>query len=134
MATPVGSIRVSDARGDELWFRCTYGAPADVLPMLEQFLVWVESGVLRDNVEQSAGWLVVLGAYSLENLLRAAGLPRRADLFWPNDEQSEHGWKVGAIEPAARADRWAVYQYHVDLSGRSLTVMHRNDSGGWEAL
>jgi len=56
-------IKITDSFGQELWFyRHSDGYPDGTLPTLQKFLDWVKAGKIRDNVEQAAGWLILIGA------------------------------------------------------------------------
>ena len=73
---------------DKLWFyRHHDGYPSVTLPSLNKFLSWIKEGKIRNNVNQAAGWLILLGAEEYGN----------KGSF---DENSD--WKVGAYEPHYR--------------------------------
>ena len=92
---------------DEVWFyRHSDGYPEGATPTLIQFMNLVKSGVLRNNAEQSSGWLVLIGAkeygMSLDNI---------AD------------WKVGAYEPCAPKRHGDIeFLYTLDLEKLTITV------------
>ena len=46
----------------ELWFyRHSDGYPEGTLPTLTEFLDAVKAGLIRNNVSQAAGWLIIIG-------------------------------------------------------------------------
>lgn len=92
---------------DELWFyRHSDGYPEGVKPTLDQFCEWVNKGLIRANVEQSAGWLILLGAKEYGRVYKGEGKYKKktvVELFTPSGEAISSGWKVGAYEPCAPA-------------------------------
>src|SRR5512136_2844499 len=49
-----------------LWFyRHSDGYPTSVIPDLRKFMGWVKDGKIRDNVQQAAGWLIVMGHFDM---------------------------------------------------------------------
>jgi hypothetical protein len=102
-------IIIRDGFGDELWFyRHSDGYPEGTLPTLEKFLDLVKSGKIRDNAEQSAGWIIIIG----------------------HDEYKEYhceypeitDWKVGAYEPCSPIEHRDIeFLYTVDLVKKEIT-------------
>jgi len=102
-------IKDSDS---ELWFyRHSDGYPEGTMPTLNKFLEWVKSGRIRDNVEQSAGWLIIIGANEYGNKNYEPG----------NDRFM--GWKVGAYEPSIPEKHDDIeYLYTIDLVKKEITT------------
>lgn len=72
---------------DTLWFyRHCDGYPEGVKPTLDTFCKWLKDGLIRKDLQQASGWLVILG--HLENKVKDAPIP--------NDP---YGWEVGSYEP-----------------------------------
>ena len=118
-------VVIKDAEANELWFyRHSDGYPEGVTPTLNKFMAWLKAGRIRDNVEQAAGWLIVLGH------LEYSGKPW-SPVGEPDDGKSGLGWKVGAYEPCAcRAPHGDIeYLYTLDLDTKTITCQAR--SGGW---
>src|SRR5690348_10367703 len=44
------------------FYRHSDGYPDGTMPSLKIFIDWVKKGKIRDNVSQSAGWLILIGA------------------------------------------------------------------------
>lgn len=105
---------------NEIWFyRHSDGYPSGVADTLLKFLELVKSGKIRDNAEQSAGWLVILGAveyqrcdpewFSEAGRLKAAGEPSymrvgaevSKALASVTTEGAQKDFKVGAYEPCS---------------------------------
>ena len=97
----------------QLWFyRHCDGYPEGTLPTLKKFLSWVIDRRIRDNVEQSAGWLVMLGAqeYSVGDE--------------PGHDIAISGWKVGAYEPCTPVRHDDIeYLYTIDLQAKTLSYV-----------
>lgn len=112
---------------DELWFyRHSDGYPEGVMPTLGKFLQWVKEGRIRDNVEQSAGWLVLIGAkeYSKELRFRNGEIEQKEkeNLFEPGKADDAMGWKCGAYEPCCPVVHGDIeYLYTVDLRMKTIT-------------
>lgn len=101
-------IKVTDSFGDSLLFyRHSDGYPEGALPTLKTFMSMVKSGQLRNNVEQSAGWLILLGS-------KEDGYAAPYNKYTP--------WKVGAIEPAYCMHDDIEYFYILDLNKLTITV------------
>ena len=92
---------------NEIWFyRHSDGYPEGALPTLKQFMSWV--GVkIRRNVEQAAGWLILIGATEYNNLI---------------PEPFNNEWKVGAYEPSCGQHGDIEYLYTLDLDELTITV------------
>lgn len=109
------SIMITDGH-DSLWFyRHSDGYPESVLPDLAKFLGWVREGKVRNNVQQSAGWLVVMGHQEY------AG-DCDGPLWEPGTGKSFTSWKVGAYEPATGPAGDAAHVYLVNLSDLTVTL------------
>jgi hypothetical protein len=109
-------IIVKDER-QELWFyRHSDGYPEGTMPLLNKFIDYVKAGIIRDNVEQSAGWLVLFGAEEYKD--------QKENPLLPTSEESFGGWKCGSIEPCAcRAQHGDIeYLYTVDLKAKTISV------------
>ena len=95
---------------DEIWFyRHSDGYPDGVKETLNQFLSWVKEGKIRNNAEQAAGWLIILG-----NQEYKVGTEPKA--------KDGYGWKVGAYEPSAPKKHGDIeYLYTVDLEKKQIS-------------
>jgi hypothetical protein len=119
----------------ELWFyRHSDGYPEGTMPTLEKFLAWVKEGKIRDNAQQSAGWLIIIGAeeYKEHQIKRpeksyepltpeqekewAGKIPTR-----PLDDNFS-GWKVGAYEPSHGQYGDIEYLYTIDLVTKTIKI------------
>lgn len=127
MSTRCQVIIKDDYETGELWFyRHSDGYPDGTLPTLYKFLDWVKSGKIRNNAEQSAGWLVILGhwEYNAPGTYLADRYPEEHRLGEPTGkhDQTGMGWKVGAYEPCSPNLHYDIeYLYTVDLAAKTIT-------------
>lgn len=94
-----------------LFYRHSDGYPDGVRDTLSQFLRLVEEGKIRDNAEQAAGWLIIIGHEEY-----AEGRAQYPQVS---------GWKCGAYEPAIGIHGDIEYFYVVDLDAK--TVVYFDD-------
>lgn len=102
------NIVVKDSKGFRehlIFYRHCDGYPEGVLPLLTKFMTWVKEGKLRNNPEQSAGWLIVLGHQEYEIL-----------------PEPSKDWQVGSIEPATQIHSDIEYLYVCDLSLLTIDI------------
>jgi hypothetical protein len=103
------NIKITDDYGGELWFyRHSDGYPDCVMTTLEPLMDKLREGLLRDNVGQFAGWLIVIGNKEYN---KTRGLPTKRGFAT---------WKCGAYEPTTGQHGDIDYLYHIDLSRKSL--------------
>lgn len=96
---------------DKLYFyRHSDGYPEGVAETLNAFMDRLKSGEIRNNVSQSAGWLIILGHEEYAENRK----------LYP-----EHSsWKVGAYEPTTALHGDIEFLYEIDLKAKTLK--------GWE--
>lgn len=110
-------IIVKDADSEQWFYRHSDGYPEGTMPTLEKFLGWIKDKRIRDNVEQSCGWLVLIGHQEYLEYAEGDGP------FEPGHDINMSGWKAGAYEPCAPVRHGDIeYLYTIDLSKR--TIMH----------
>ena len=101
---------------DKLWFyRHSDGYPEGTLPTLEKFMNALKDGTIRNNVNQAAGWLILLGAEEYDV---------KPDFTSPNYKRDgrEKDWKCGAYEPTTGQHGDIEYLYTIDLEKKTLEV------------
>lgn len=100
-------VVIQDEYDSIMFYRHSDGYPEGVKETLSQFLSMVKGGKLRGNVEQSSGWLVVIGfdEYHFTSLF-----------------ESDYGWKVGAYEPSSAIHGDIQYFYVIDLPTKKIRV------------
>ena len=97
-------------KNDKLYFyRHSDGYPETTMESLKEFCNMYKNQ-LRDNVNQSAGWLILLGAIEY-------GF--NGDIKKPNDLLSME-WKVGAYEPTTMVHGDIEFLYTIDLVNKEL--------------
>lgn len=127
-------IIVKDRNGGELWFyRHSDGYPEGTLPTLQRFMEWVAGGKIRQNVEQAAGWLILIGAdeYGQIHTYRPEYSVRdktREELVTPGDDDGSCSWKCGAYEPCAHRYLHGdiEYLYTLNLGKLIIEVQERD--------
>ena len=105
-----------------VFYRHSDGYPENTMPVLELFLKWVKAGHIRDNISQSAGWLVIIGAIeynTIPGFIIEHGLGSYGDL---ESIETPKDWKVGAFEPTVGIHGDIQYLYVVDLARKVIDV------------
>jgi hypothetical protein len=118
------NIKLVDGK-DELWFyRHSDGYPDGAMPVLELFIKWMKDGKIRNNISQSSGWLIVLGALEYNTIPTcevepseySAGYAKIDTIKEPSD------WKVGSIEPTTGMHGDIEWLYTIDLQEKTIKV------------
>lgn len=118
------NVILIDLFGHELiFYRHSDGYPSGVAPTLGEFIKLIRTDKLRTNVEQSGGWLILLGyeEYSAppygNDLAKMRDNTRGTNLY---------GWKVGAYEPSVGIHLDIEYLYEIDLAAKTLRGWHHD--------
>lgn len=105
------NIVLKSGRESLKFYKHSDGYPEHTMPILEKFLDGVKSGKYRDNVSQSAGWLIELGRTAwVEDMGLDACL------------SGMYAWKVGYIEPTTCIHDDIEYLYTIDLVKKTITI------------
>lgn len=118
------NVIIKDECGDQLFFyRHSDGYPSGVAKTLGEFVHLIKTDRIRDNLSQSAGWLILLGyeEYSSYNDLK-----RMRD---NKNGTGIDGWKVGAYEPCSGLMGWIEYLYEIDLSDKVIRCLNLDGKG-----
>ena len=124
MSTRSQIIIKSESDGDEQWFyRHSDGYPEENLPQLRKFLKWLKEGKIRNNVEQSAGWLILIGAEEYNTYYKDGKDYPKKTLTEPTDEGFT-GWKCGAYEICTCDETHGDVEwlYTIDLDKKQIRV------------
>jgi hypothetical protein len=105
-------VILKDETSKVIFYRHSDGYPACTGEDLKKFVEGYRTGMMRDNVGQSAGWIIVRG--------HAEYLEKNAFTGEPTSEGFS-GWKVGAYEPAGNLGMGEEYIYIIDLEKMTLT-------------
>lgn len=111
------NIIIKDEYSKLIFYRHSDGYPEGTLPTLATFLSLVKEGKIRNNVSQSAGWLILMGA----NEYGVSFEPDNTDVM---------GWKCGAYEPTTCIHGDIEYKYVIDLVKLTIAVYKR--IGPWD--
>jgi hypothetical protein len=107
------NIIVTDGEEELIFYRHCDGYPDGTLPSLTKFVGVVRDGILRDNISQACGWLIVIGALEDGVCVEQNGVATvRAG--------RSVAWKVGAYEPAASIHGDIDFLYVVDLKRKQV--------------
>lgn len=112
-------------RTEELWFyRHSDGYPEGMLPLLNVFMDWLWRGKIINNLSQSAGWLIILGAIeygTIPQYEKEKSDYEFARNYGDLDTVKEPGdWKCGSIEPTTGQHGDIEYLYEIDLTNKEL--------------
>lgn len=117
---------------DKLYFYKHYdGYPSGTLPIIEEFLKMIKSGKIRNNVHQSNGWLIMLGAIDLHcidyNSKTGRTSEKRVTLKnLVKDKKSMNSWKVGSIEVTTDIHGDIEYLYIIDVEKQTVEVIEKD--------
>jgi hypothetical protein len=110
------NIIITDREDELIFYRHSDGYPDGTLPTLTKFLDLVKDGVIRDNVGQACGWLILIGA-------REYGVTFEYDRLPACQRGPSMSWKVGAYEPTTRLHGDIEFLYVIDLKDKR--IIHR---------
>ncbi len=122
------NIQIKD-KYSKLWFyRHSDGYPEGTMPTLEKFLGYIKDGAIRNNVYQSAGWLIILGAQEYNRKFDHKTTTYNEKVSKLNDykpdlDDANSGWNVGAFEPTSGLRGDIDYLYIIDLDKMTITVI-----------
>ena len=104
------------------FYRHSDGYPEGVMPTLDIFVKWLKSGNIRNNLSQSAGWLVLLGAMEYNTIPEY-----EEDKSFPSGSYGDietikepKDWKVGAYEPTNSLHGDIEHLYVIDLTKKEV--------------
>lgn len=109
-----------------MFYRHSDGYPEGVKETLDKFVSMLKTQI-RSNVEQSAGWLILLGAQEYDYSYD------REEGYKPQDSTiteliENGGWKVGAYEPATGIHGDIEHLYIIDLDKKEWFEIGENAS------
>ena len=120
-------VIIKDEFGDELrFYRHSDGYPEGIMPSLEKFLCWVKEGKIKDNVEQAAGWLILIGA---EEYRQRYDGTLKESVTQPSEDYKISGGKCGAFEPCPCRSLHGdiAYLYEINLHEKSIREVPSNE-------
>jgi len=125
-------VIVKDQEVEQWFYKHSDGYPEGTMPQLELFLKWVKEGTIRDNVEQSCGWLIIIGAIEYQTLQEGLFTESDKKSYERNDKKvfealttfSPKDWKVGSFEPCPPEQHGDIeYLYTIDLDKQEITYV-----------
>jgi len=113
------------------FYRHSDGYPEGVKPTLDVFVKWLKSGKIRNNLTQSAGWLILLGSaeyntmpgYELEKSKIESLNGKYGDVSTIKDPAD---WKAGAYEPTNSLHGDVEHLYVIDLKNKEWNEIPSN--------
>jgi hypothetical protein len=130
------NIIIKDGSGRELiFYRHSDGYPEGALPTLKRFMSWVKDGRIRDNVQQAAGWLILVGAEEYGSVYVGGGkeVPKKS-LTIPDPNNEFSGWNCGSYEPSFGIHGDIEYLYTLDLDEKTILVQSVLDDDKYETI
>ena len=135
----IANIIIKDKYDKLYFYRHSDGYPEGTMPTLNKFMDLVKSGKIRDNVGQSAGWLIIIGAIEYQSLnphifpewdkrsydQNCAKIDVAINDFLPLD------WKVGAYEPTTGIHEDIEYLYVIDLDTKKIKKIPESEWDKW---
>jgi hypothetical protein len=118
------NIIIKDGSGRQLiFYRHSDGYPEGALPTLKKFMSWVKDEKIRDNVDQAAGWLILIGAEEYGEIYEGGGKYKpKKTLTEPDPNNEFSGWNCGAYEPTTCIHGDIEYLYTLDLDEKTILV------------
>ena len=125
------NIIIKDKEDQLIYYRHSDGYPSVTLPTLKKFMGWVKAKKIRDNVIQSAGWLVLIGAKEYEREYAGAGKwTVKPTITEPlKDADDVQGWQAGSYEPTTEIHADIEWLYTLDLVKLTITVQEVQGKG-----
>ena len=118
-------VVIKDGYNEQIiFYRHSDGYPEGAMPTLQKFMDWQRRGLIRDNAEQSAGWLILIGAQEYGTNYKGIS----HDITEPNSGDSCSGWKCGAYEPAIGRHGDIEFLYILDLKEKTISCY----ATGWD--
>jgi hypothetical protein len=119
-------VIITDGVDKVQFFRHSDGYPKETMKTLGKFMEWLKAGKIRDNVQQAAGWIILLGYKerldSAERLRKHyPNMPARIP-FEPTAENIDPmGWSAGAYEPCDIDNKYGnIHTYTINLVEKTL--------------
>jgi hypothetical protein len=107
------NIIVIDGEDELIFYRHSDGYLDGTLPTLTMFIDLVKDGIIRDNVGQACGWLILIGA-------REYGVTLEFDQLPACQGGPSMAWKVGAYEPTTGLHGDIEFLYVIDLKHKCI--------------
>ena len=107
-----------------IFYRHSDGYPEGTMPTLQIFLDWLKAGKIRADLQQSSGWLILIGAMEYNtipsfetNQPRFEGGTKYGNI---DTIKQPEDWKCGAYEPTHCIHGDIEYLYVIDLNKKQI--------------
>lgn len=126
------NVIIKDGEDKLFFYRHSDGYPEGVFPSLNIFMDWLKKGLIRDNISQSAGWIIALGAMEYNSLptYKASADKGYGSYAELESIDKPKDWKVGAYEPTTAIHGDIEYLYIIDLKTKTLAAFQSWDNEG----
>lgn len=115
------NIIIKDKYDELIFYRHNDGYPEGTLPTLRKFLKYVKNGLIRDNICQASGWLILIGAEDNNTYLDGFEIKKKPTVTKPMKLDSM-SWKCGAYEPTTQIHMDIEYLYVIDLEQKKIFI------------
>lgn len=124
------NIILKDGDEEMIFYRHSDGYPEGTMPTLKLFVDLMKKGIIRDNLSQSSGWLIILGAIEYQTL-NPSLFPESGKKSYDQEQNTVNNalnslpekitdWKVGAYEPTTCIHGDIEYLYTIDLQKKTI--------------
>ena len=120
------NVVLSDGDGVMSFYKRCDGYPSETMPTLEKFMDLVKSGKIKDNVLESSGWLILLGADEIKDN-EGDDWKDRVPCVPYGDSQLNHEASAYQFSYGLNAD--IMYLYVVDLVAKTIKSYSVGDCG-----
>lgn len=117
------NVIITDGDDTLIFYRHSDGYPDCTGADLLEFVEGYQDRSMRNNATQSAGWLIVRGAFEYANQKTHTPVKTAALNGHISGFEFRNEWKVGAYEPAARLSSDVEFIYVIDLKAYTLTTL-----------
>jgi hypothetical protein len=118
------NIIIKDSYSKLFFYRHSDGYPEGTMPLLNKFVGWIKNKTIRNNIQQSAGWLIILGALEYNTIPKcefdAPSYPGSTGYGKIETIEDPTDWKCGAIEPTTAIHGDIDYLYIIDVDNKTI--------------
>lgn len=119
------NILLKDEHNDLWFYRHSDGYPSVTAENLKTFVDWNLKGLVRNNLTQASGWLIVLGNNELNEYVENSDSPYANHESYGGGSEPHGGfmgWKVGAYEPTTGKHVDIAFLYIIDMKNKTIQI------------
>ncbi len=118
------NVIITDSTEKLFFYKHSDGYPEGTMAQLNLFIDWIKEKKIRDNVQQSAGWLIIIGALEYGTIpsceFEAPGYPGGTSYGKIDTIQEPKDWKCGSFEPTTAVHGDIDFLYIIDLKNKTV--------------